>query len=338
MKKIIFVIISFIMILCLCSCQTKFTDLKITMIDNEYIMSNSVVIIDSNALFAKVFDENNKIRLIHIWGYDPDYYKNVSGSKIENPMKYTFINLPDEITNFEFIGMYIFGESECNVYIKSIEGRIYDLYYHQTLMGSKYDVKEIDIDWNNSETLIGNFYSRIGEYLREGYLNFQYSHFENLKIKIDINESNDVYLNVDDNRIFIISNFSIRNMFFNPYNEDLGIILIGENNEVYHLDYFSEQKTLNQGSHYFDEKIINYGCLNAKYTDSKYFYIVTEQHVYIFNRYFEEIKVIEINSGLYGVGGTGSNSRPIGDYYNLSLCYKNEDGTLRIETINVILK
>jgi hypothetical protein len=270
---------------------------------NQINVSNSVLVVNSSTIITKAIDENGNSCLVKIYSMDkPDEYHS-----------YHKIELPDEVQDFELLGIWAPNGSTNVIYILSGD-QVYAIYSSARKFSYDDSFKKIDEDIDLNETIITEEVEMEDDEITDIYVNGCYKaylisgHRYNYQIHCD-DEGNIIF--TDNGIDFQLMQQSPLKNSFTVLDEELcpNIIIIGKDNTVYCYKYQDEAEPLLTATNKFDEEIINYGRLRNGSPLSEYFYIVTNSLIYVYDAKFNLIQEIAHPDNLIGIGGGDTNSQ-----------------------------
>ena len=254
------------------------------------------------------------------------------------------IELPETITDFKIVGhsdnnihkfSYILLDTNDGLYV--IIQDLQPVDYH-------YNVKKID---NKTYSKIKNILYKGSHDKRLDYYPFYINNI--LKYSSIINRDSCAFLSAHDNELLLNNNISFENAFFllayDDYFHEYGynnFVLIDSDKKAYYYIVSPDLSIIVSKEYSYDSDIINYGPImcdgfynsaeNNPYADennqnNNHFYILTENELFIYDR-FGELQWSEvINDKVYGINFVNQVN-----LFELQLAYKTEDNLFKWET------
>jgi hypothetical protein len=236
---------------------------------------------------------------------------------------YHKIELPDEVQDFELLGIWAPNGSTNIIYVLS-GGQVYAIYSFSRKFSYDDSFKKIDDEIDVNETIITEEVHIDEDEITDIYLNGCYKVYlasgQRYDYQIHCDDEGNVIFTDNGSDFLLMQNSPLKNSF-TVLDEEIcpNIIVIGKDDTVYCYKYQDEAEPLLTATNKFYEPIINYGRLRNGSPLSEYFYIVTNSKIYVYDAKFNLIQEIAHPDNLIGIGGGDSNSKREFNSINLVL-------------------
>jgi hypothetical protein len=258
------------------------------------------------------------------------------------------IELPEGLTDFEIIGYsdnnYV--DKKCDILIDSNIGFYVICPRTEQWFDYKYDVYKVENDSSISGTLKNIVYKSNEKYVTTRYYN-------NVLKFASINNNNDnINFVKGDEELTLIENKKLKNAFFLIAIDDShladgyeynNIIVLDEDNNVFYYSISPSFEILINKKMEFENLIINYGIIIQEDTkihrgvnnpfdeedpefNRNYFYILTENELFIYDKLGEIFYCKEIENPLYGINFVNNYST-----FEVQLAYKTDNNLFKWE-------
>jgi hypothetical protein len=309
----------------------------------DFKNSNSIVVKknETPSQIFKCFDENGKAFLLDMGQGDE-----IKGSFMI--MVHDFIELPEEITDFEIIGYSdVNVYNTCDILIYTNDGVYLICPNIHQWVGNKYDIYKVE-----NETCINKEIKNIVYKSNDNDLN-RPRYFNNiLKFSSINNDENNINFVKKDQELTLLENVQLSNAFFLLAIDDESlmegyqynnIIILDTNNNVYYYSISPDLEIIIEKKMGYDRPIVNYGVIINEYSNihigvnnpfdeeypelnRNYFYILTENELFIYDKLGELFHSIQIENEVYGINFVNFPSK-----FEIQLAFKTEEGLFRWE-------
>ncbi|MGI6710314.1 MAG: hypothetical protein ACOX4W_02600 [Bacilli bacterium] len=349
MKKIFYLI--FVLIILLTGCG--YTGISLNDVSIDFTDSNSVVVLKreyTERQIIKVYDEEGQALLLMI-----PYMDEVADQLMANKI----IELPDGITDFKIVGFSNnqYSGSSVDVLIETNVG-YYAIVKFVSTFGLYFKYYKID-----DESII---YSNIKNVIYKDHTTSDKLkiHCNNvIKYASIINKDDSIYFINEEKETLLFENSQIKDSFFlTAYGEKrldyYNFIIINQNNEIKYCSMSTDQELVIDKDIIVEGKIINFGPIvngaTKMYTDTNnpfekqiitvenqkgeiiekeivdYFYILTDEYVYVYDKLGVEFYKETIEETVYGINFINFGYKDNG--IDLQLAYKTNDNLFRWKT------
>lgn len=316
MKKLFLLLITLTLLLILPSCEYEYNGKTVGDYKIDFSNSMSIVVKRQNTptQIFKAFDEEGNPFLLEL-GHSGDITAEFEVRR--------YIELPETIMDFEIIGYSGNNEFKCDLLLNTNDG----FYIVSPLIDRQfdylYDIYKIDDDI----CINTNFKNIL--YKSDSCTQSQVFYNNVLKNTSIINENNNICYICEEQKIILLDNAQLLNAFFiveydQNYTSPLAFrqfVIIDVDNKAYYYSLSDDFDVHIQKKMEYEKKIIDYGVIGSRWSNvSKYFYILTEDSLFIYEESGELFYSMKVEEKVYGINFVNGIS-----VFEIQLAFKTKD-------------